>query len=115
MTAPRPALIPWYRKPLWLALLGLALMVGGWKLITWKPPLPEKVAELGRKGDEEYRDRLEQMRPEPYLLPGRLVFLAGTILFIAAGVQMFRQPPAPPPEAEDQDEEDLADAHLEEH
>jgi hypothetical protein len=42
------------------------------------------------------------------------VFLAGTILFVAAAVQMFRQPPAPPPEAEE-DNEDLAEARPEEH
>ncbi len=115
MSAPRSFVIPWYRKPVWLGLLGLALMVGGWKLSTFVPPFPEEVAELHRMGNEAYRNRLERMRVAPYLLPGRLVFLAGMVLFVAAGVQMFRQPPAPPLEAEEDREDDLADAHLEEH
>src|SRR4051812_11783597 len=107
--------IPWYRKPLWLGLLALALMVGGWKLSTFVPAFTGQMGELHRMASDDLRTRLDQMRPPPYQWPGRLLFLAGTALFVLAGVQMFRQPTPPPATpGEDEVEEDLAEAHPDE-
>ena len=94
--------VSWWRRPVWLGLVGLALMVGGWKLSVYvpTPPLLEEVRGLADKSDErELRDRLDEMRRNvhgeaPYQLAGRLVFLAGLLMFAASAVQMYRQPPA---------------------
>src|SRR5262245_47593768 len=94
--------VSWWRRPVWLGLVGLALMVGGWKLSVYVPtsPLLEEIRGMADKSDErELRDRLDAMRwnvhgEPPYLLAGRLVFLAGLLMFAASAVQMYRQPPA---------------------
>src|SRR4051812_31143573 len=93
--------VSWWRRPVWLGLVGLALMVGGWKLSVYVPssPLLDEVRGLAEKSDErDLRDRLDAMRRNvhrepPYLLAGRLVFLAGMLMFVASAVQMYRQPP----------------------
>lgn len=54
----------WWTRPVWVGLLGLGLMVGGWKLGT--------------------------LAVSPF--PGRLLFVAGVVLFAGAGVAMYRQP-----------------------
>jgi len=97
-------LVPWYRRPILLGLLGLGLMVGGWKLSTWVPP-ERRLAEVRRLADPDLRDKLDEYvrrvrGAPPYELPGRLVLFAGLILFVVAGVRMYRQkPPEPVDEA----------------
>jgi hypothetical protein len=103
VSEPKPA--PWYLQPVWLGVLGLALMVAGWKLSTYAP-LPQQVDDLYGMADRGLRDRLDRMRPvPPYLWPGRLAFLGGVALFVLAGALMFRKPPARPEEQGDRPQE----------
>jgi hypothetical protein len=101
-----PASRGWYRQPIWLGLLGLALMVGGWKLTTFVPPSPEeqssaeRLAELRKMAGERedgLAERLDQIardrwREPPFRVAGRLAFLTGLALFVTAGVLMSRSP-----------------------
>lgn len=99
---------PWYRQPLWLGLVGLGLIVGGWKLTTFVPPSPAagRLAELRRLApDREYAETLDRYtatvsRDPPFYHAGRLAVLAGLAMFVAAAVQMYRSPPPEPTEAE---------------
>jgi hypothetical protein len=97
-------------RPIPLGLLGLALMLAGWKASTYVPLTPRQ-AEQARQADEvrglaeqdELKGKIDGIvrgaqPPPPYQLPGRLLFGAGLVLFVAAGVRMYRQ--APPPEEE---------------
>src|SRR5262245_53737536 len=104
MTEQQPA-PPWFHKPIWQGLLGLALLFGGWKLATFRPGPAgdDRIADLREMaGDEaELRQRLDrlsdQVRGEPpYQMPGRLVLLAGLMLFVSGAVRMYQStPPAP--------------------
>lgn len=96
--------VAWHRKPIWLGVVGLALMVGGWKLMTFVPPAGGEgiLAELRRLApDAEYAERVERFarREPPYKLPGRLAVLAGLLLFVTAGVGMVRTRPPESAEA----------------
>ncbi len=98
---------PWHRNPIWVGLIGLALMVVGTKLSSWVPPLTprqaeqaERLVELRGKAPAELGERLDEyarnVGPQPpYRLPGRLLLGAGVLLFVLAGVLMFRRPAAP--------------------
>lgn len=91
--SPPAARRPWHDRPLVLGLLGLALMVGGWKLSTHVPAAPSdpRLSELHSLGadDAEYQSRLRAFgATPPYQLPGRLVLLAGLLVFGYAGVRM---------------------------
>ncbi|HZY85917.1 MAG TPA: hypothetical protein VFE78_13870 [Gemmataceae bacterium] len=94
-----------------VGLLGLALMVGGWKLATYVPA-PEgdqerQLEELrsaakasARAGDPE-GSRLARKLPwraPPYQPQGRLVLFGGLLLFVVAGVLMYRHKPVEPEE-----------------
>jgi hypothetical protein len=93
----------WWQSAIGMGLLGLALMVGGWKLSTWIPVATphereqaEKLADVrGMANERELRQRLDeiardvQQRTPPYQLPGRLAILVGLVLFVAAGVRMY--------------------------
>ncbi len=112
-----------------VGLVGLAMMVGGWKLMTYVPaPAPRTKREIkaekqleslrpiiekaeregkdpskGRMGEamRELERKLHAQEP-PYKVQGQLVFWGGLILFIVAGVLMYRHKPAPgPPEGEE--------------
>jgi hypothetical protein len=107
-----------FPSPIVLGLIGLALMVGGWKASTYLPEgsrqaeQARQAEEVRRLADKELRDKIDQYGrtakpPAPYELPGRLAFFGGLILFIAAGVQMYRQPP--PPEEDKAEQEAEAD------
>jgi hypothetical protein len=103
-----------------VGLIGLALMVGGWKLMTYVPEAPrknprreqrqrEELEQLRRMADEAARrgdagaaqlaDRLHKFTPPVptprYEIEGRLVFWGGLVLFVVAGVLMYRHKPAP--------------------
>jgi hypothetical protein len=91
-----------------VGLLGLALMVGGWKLATYVPA-PEgdqerRLEELrgaadasARSGDPEGARLARKLpwRAPPYQAQGRLVLFGGLLLFVVAGVFMYRHRPAP--------------------
>ncbi len=107
---PLPAPPPWWRRPIGMGLVGLALMVGGWKLSTFVPMTlhereqAEKLAEVRRMSeDEQHKRRLDEiarnLQQPPYEIAGRLTVLVGLVLFIAAGVRMY-QTPAQHPEGE---------------
>ena len=90
-TSPRAAPVPWYERPWVIGLIGLALMVGGWKLSTFVPrPADDQVRELYRLGEDDpaYHERLRQYTRPPYRVPGRLVFFAGLLVFVYAGAKM---------------------------
>jgi hypothetical protein len=73
----------WWRNPYLVALLGLALLFAGWKA-TDEPSVGEH-ADLVRVG-------------------GHVVFLVGLLLFVSAGVLLYRHPEAPPAPDEGDDE-----------
>jgi hypothetical protein len=99
---PPPPLVPWWRTPIAQGVLGLLLLVGGWKLSTWVPPHEEQQAatldEVRRMSkDKELNAKLDSyagraQRPPPYQGAGRLILFAGLVLFVAAGVRMYRTP-----------------------
>lgn len=95
---------PWYQRPLGVGLIGLMLMIGGWKLSTFVPPRmsdrgqQEQLEGLRRMSeDQELNERLDRIatnvrREPPYQFPGRLVFLAGMVVFAVGAIQMARSP-----------------------
>jgi hypothetical protein len=106
---------PWYRRPIWLGLLGLALLVGGYQLSIFVPMTPREetqadmLADVRDKADDELRQRLDDFarnvrREPPLRWPGRLVMLAGVGLCVTA-VVMARQPAAVPVEESAANEE----------
>jgi hypothetical protein len=108
-TSPPAVARPWSERPWLIGLLGLALMVGGWRLSEYvPPPADEQVRELQRLGadDPAYQERLRQYVRRPYQLPGRLVFFAGLLVFVYAGAKMASgrgtnpSPQPPPPRGE---------------
>jgi hypothetical protein len=110
------------RPSAWVVgLAGLALMVGGWKLMTYAPaPAPRTKREVEaerqlesirgavekaeREGSDPSKGRLGEAVREldrkrhtpvpPYKVQGQLVFWGGLALFIVAGVLMYRHKPA---------------------
>src|SRR5262245_56617551 len=99
-----------WRSPALLGLLGLALMVGGWKLASWtrEPAGLVRLRELARQQEREdgpgeggLAERLEEMA-RPYRVAGRVLIFVGLALFVTAGVLMYRRPE---PEPEQQKEE----------
>jgi hypothetical protein len=96
---------PWYHKPIWLGLVALALMLGGWKLSTHVSLTPhqadqaDKFAEVRAMAKGQFREELDRMAGNvqptpPFRWAGRLVFMAGAGLFVVAAVLMFRKPAA---------------------
>jgi hypothetical protein len=106
-----------WRRPLLMAGIGLALMLGGYFAIDYIPgqtltprqiEQERQVSELrdlsakdqmNGEGDAALSDRLKQLTPPwrtpPYRIPGRLALYGGLLLFVAAGVLMYRHSPAP--------------------
>src|SRR5919199_6821534 len=109
--------------PAVLAVLGLVLMVGGWKVSRYVPLTPQDAEEDRRVSDvrrlaekdpaqgglaEALGRYSHQGREPPYRRLGDLAFLGGLALFVTAGVLMYRQPAAPEGEegeAEEAEEE----------
>lgn len=102
----------WWKNPFVLALIGLALMLGGWKASIYVPTSLEKEYPAEDAAPAQVSRGSTAVSPRgvrlPLLLPGRIVFGAGLFLFIAAGVLMCRHQPAPATDEEpepDLDEE----------
>jgi hypothetical protein len=83
-------------SPLLLGVVGLLLILGGWKVSTWTPPSGDgRFNELRGLADDDLRTKLDGYRRPPLELPGRLTFFVGLGLFVVAGVKMYRAPAAP--------------------
>jgi hypothetical protein len=87
--------------PLTMAAAGLVLMVGGYLLLDYAPPPPDPaLADLKEraKQDPGLEERLQQIGrgSPPYRRLGTVAIYAGLLLFVAAGVRMYRHKPAPP-------------------
>ena len=104
---------PLWQFPISLALIGLLLMVGGWSLSTWRPPISERATAQESQArqirdmsdDPELTRRIDKVLPMPPLeLPGRLIVFGGVALFVVGVVRMYRAPQGPP-----RDEEPEAD------
>ncbi|NBO93048.1 MAG: hypothetical protein EBV06_12170 [Planctomycetia bacterium] len=87
-------------SPLLLGVVGLLLVVGGWKVSSWTLPHREDglLSELRRLADDELRDKIDRydQRYRPLEWPGRLAFFAGLGCFVVAGVRMNRSPEIQP-------------------
>lgn len=100
-----------WRHPALVGLLGLGLMIAGWKIRTWEPALsPQQAAEdrqvsaLVAQAEQEGAADQQQLAEKlgayshsrssaaHYQVLGRVLFLFGLFLFIAAGVLFYRQP-----------------------
>jgi hypothetical protein len=104
---PPPRHSPWV-----LAVVGLVLMLLGYALLNYTPaatrPVPEEpdleqLREMAEKDPaqqalaERLRELQRQRHPDRFALlrPASFVaFYAGLLLFIAAGIRMYRQPAA---------------------
>jgi len=111
-----------WNKPFLLAGLGLVLMLGGYAAINYVPLTPRQaeqerqlaeLREMAAKGRQSgpaadtLDERLKQVAPSwrtpPFQIPGRLAIFGGLVLFVAAGVLMYRNAPAPKKETDDRD------------
>jgi hypothetical protein len=109
---------PGRHNPILLGLIGLALMLAGWKASTYVPATARDAEQekmlaelraLAARSADTGQGRLAEVLPRyaprpwrspPYQVPGRIAFVAGLLLFVAAGVLMYRQPPPPDPGTE---------------
>jgi hypothetical protein len=98
-------------RPLLLAALGLALMLGGYAAMNYVPAearraeMEHRLTELRQLAaqrrasgvDDGLPERLNQAapawRPPPYQRAGRLAVYGGLVLFVMAGVLMYRSSP----------------------
>jgi hypothetical protein len=102
---------PW-RVPLTLAGAGLVLMLTGYALLRYAPgpsredadPHLEQLRKMAEKDptQRELADRLRAvegqdrgLRGQPLRLAGGVAFYTGLLLFLAAGLRMYRQPAEP--------------------
>jgi hypothetical protein len=112
---------PLSQRPFLLGLVGLALMIGGWKASVYIPITAHEaeqdrlLADLRSHADDpELANKLRpytphtRRAPPPFLVLGRIAFFGGFILFVAAGFIMYRQPP--PSEKDATEEPDSAEA-----
>lgn len=109
-----------WSRPLLLAGLGLALMLGGYAALNYVPLTLRQAAQerqlaelrdLAAKSHAEgtavgaLDERLKRVEPPwrtpPYQLPGRLAIYGGLFLFLAAGFLMYRKSPSPRREPEE--------------
>jgi hypothetical protein len=102
-----------WHNPYVVGLVGLALMIAGWKLGSIPPDRLSTVRELVEKGElPEKPTEIAVPQGPPYRLVGRLTFYAGLLLFVVAAVQMWSQPV--PPKEEDTEGKTEPEAHREE-
>src|SRR5262249_12439197 len=111
-----------WNKPLLLAGIGLALMLGGYAATNYVPLTPRQaeqerqlaeLREMAAKGRQSgtaadaLDERLKQVAPSwrtpPFQIPGRLAIFGGLVLFVAAGVLMYQNAPSPRKETDEAD------------
>lgn len=100
-----PDATPWYRSPIWLGVVGLGLMIGGYQLSRFVPQDARVAGLRGMTDDAELRARLGEVARSnagvpPYRTPGLLLVLAGGVSFVSAGLLMARKKPRPSGEGE---------------
>ena len=98
---------PLWKFPITLTLIGLAVMVGGWTLSTWRPPMGDRLGQIRDMSDDpELTLRIERPAPmPPFEMPGRLIFFGGVALFLVGVVRMYRAPAGPPRDEEPEPDE----------
>lgn len=100
-----------WNRPLLMAAIALVLMLGGYAATTYVPVTPQQVeqehrlTELRRLAAQRRADGVEDALPDrlnqmtlsqgnpPYRMAGRLAVYGGLILFVMAGVVMYRSSP----------------------
>jgi hypothetical protein len=95
-------------SPYVVGLIGLVLLIGGWKISTWVPPRQGPQGELfssvrAKVDDPELARRMDDigLPQPPFEFAGRVAFFLGLGLFVLALATMWRGP-APiegPPDA----------------
>ena len=92
---------PLWQYPVTMAMVGLLVMVGGWCLSTWRPPMGERAADQesqreqirAMSDDPELTRRIDRIRPmPPFELPGRLIIFGGIAVFAVGVVRMYQAP-----------------------
>jgi hypothetical protein len=115
-----------WQTPALLAVIGLTLMIAGWKATSYVATSPREAAqaqelaelremarqdastqELSRAIDRVADDHRETV---PYRTLGRLAFFAGLFAFVSAGVVMARARPPEEPSGDENDEFDEPEA-----
>jgi hypothetical protein len=105
-------------RPLQLALIGLALMLGGYAATNYSPGAAERQAETQRRlaelqllaqqrleagVNDELPEKLHRIaqpgQAYPYQMAGRVAIYGGLFLFVLAAIQMYHS--APPPQKDD--------------
>jgi hypothetical protein len=113
---------PARHQPWALAAVGLLLMLVGYGLLSYTPtgaadapddPHLKRLREMAEKdpAQQSFAERLRELerqrRPDRLALlrpAGFIAFYAGLLLFIAAGIRMYRQPPAEKPREDENSE-----------
>jgi hypothetical protein len=94
VSPPRPSS---WRISLSLAAAGLILMLAGYAVMSHTPASPLRQLRQMAEDDPEQRDLAERLRAlenqRPLRLAGGVAFYTGLLLFLAAGVRMYRQAP----------------------
>ena len=124
MTMPLRRPTPLWQFPISLAVFGLLLMVGGWSLSTWRPPMSDRAIDQESRfnqvrdmsEDPKLTRRLDQIAGQaqpmpPFEMPGRLIIFGGIALFAVGVVRMYQAPKGPP--RDEMPEPDIV--HAEEH
>lgn len=101
-----------WNRPLLMAAIGLVLMLGGYAAMSYVPVSPRPAeqergfAELRRLATQRQADGVKDALPErlnqvvasqgnpPYRMAGRLAIYGGLVLFVMAGVVMYRSSPS---------------------
>ena len=111
---------PLWQYPVTMAMIGLLVMLGGWCLSTWRPPIEgharDQESQLDRlramSEDEELTRKIDRIRPmPPFEMPGRLIIFGGIAVFAVGVVRMYQAPKGP--ERDEMPEPDVV--HAEEY
>lgn len=96
------ATVSWFERPINLGIIGLAMMLVGYKASsheTFGSRAASQVDQMGelqnKSEDSELNKRIQDIseqiaRKKPFRIPGQLAFMAGLILFAAAGARMWQ-------------------------
>ena len=96
------ATVSWFERPIYLGIIGLAMMLVGYKASSYESfgsraaSQVDLMGELQNKSeDSELNKRIQDIseqiaRKKPFRIPGQLASMAGLILFAAAGARMWQ-------------------------